>query len=91
MLSRTIATPRRPLGSREAGLELPVPSGQPRRGRIGCHRRSGPRETVTKYPPPVDPDSHTVQSHPVGAVCFAGSVEVADAVVTRASYRRSSV
>ena len=37
MLSGTIATPRRPLGGREAGLELPVPSGHPRRDRIGCH------------------------------------------------------
>ena len=44
-----------------------------------------------KYPPPVDPDNHTVQSHHVDVRRLANSVEVADAVVTRASYRRSSV
>ena len=44
-----------------------------------------------KYPPPVDPDNHTVQSHHVDVRCLANSVEVADAVVTRISYRRSSV
>ena len=44
-----------------------------------------------KYPSPVDPDSPTIQSHHVGVRCIANSVEVADAVVTRVSYRRSSV
>ena len=91
VLSGTIATPRRPLGGREAGLELPVPSGHPTRDRIDGHRILRTRETVMTYPSPVDPDSHTVQSHHVGVRCLANSVEVADAVVTRISYRRSSV
>ena len=37
VLSGTIATPRRPLGGREAGVEFPVPSDHPRRDRIGRH------------------------------------------------------
>ena len=43
------------------------------------------------YPSPFDPDSHTVQSHHVGVRCLANSGELANAVVTRTGYRRSSV
>ena len=44
-----------------------------------------------KYPPPADPDNHTVQSQHVDVRRLANWVEVTDAVVTGISYRRSSV
>jgi hypothetical protein len=41
---------------------------------------------VMRYPSPVDRDSPTIQSHPVGGSCVVDGEEIIEVVVTRISW-----